>query len=172
MPSRRSSTRRSRRPSHASSTSSSSSAQASRPKPDATSAARDITWEAFLERGARALGCAHARDGGERAGVHPRHVGHDRQAEAGGPHPWRLPGPHPQHGALVFGLKPTDVWWATSDIGWIVGHSYMVYAPLLAGCTTVAFEGALDHPHADANWRRSSRTASPASSPRPPPSAC
>jgi acetyl-CoA synthetase len=45
------------------------------------------------------------------------------------------------------------VWWATSDIGWIVGHSYMVYAPLLAGCTTIAFEGALDHPHADANWR-------------------
>ncbi len=49
--------------------------------------------------------------------------------------------------------EPADVWWATSDIGWIVGHSYMVYAPLLAGCTTVAFEGALDHPHAEANWR-------------------
>ena len=34
-------------------------------------------------------------------------------------------------GRWCFGLKPTDVWWATSDIGWIVGHSYMVYAPLL-----------------------------------------
>jgi len=56
-------------------------------------------------------------------------------------------------GRWVFGLKPTDVWWATSDIGWIVGHSYMVYGPLLAGCTTIAFEGALDHPHAAANWR-------------------
>ena len=56
-------------------------------------------------------------------------------------------------GRWCFGLKPADVWWATSDIGWIVGHSYMVYAPLIAGCTTVAFEGALDHPHADANWR-------------------
>lgn len=52
-----------------------------------------------------------------------------------------------------FGLKPTDVWWATSDIGWIVGHSYIVYAPLIIGCTTIAFEGALDHPHAEANWR-------------------
>ena len=52
-----------------------------------------------------------------------------------------------------FGLKPTDVWWATSDIGWIVGHSYIVYAPLITGCTTLAFEGALDHPHAEANWR-------------------
>src|SRR5262249_40806467 len=38
-----------------------------------------------------------------------------------------------------------DVWWSTSDIGWVVGHSYIVYAPLLAGCTTVAYEGALDH---------------------------
>ncbi len=49
-------------------------------------------------------------------------------------------------GRWCFGLKPSDVWWATSDVGWIVGHSYMIYAPLLAGCTTVAFEGALDSP--------------------------
>ena len=56
-------------------------------------------------------------------------------------------------GKWCFGLRPTDVWWATSDIGWIVGHSYMVYAPLLTGCTTIAFEGALDHPRPDANWR-------------------
>lgn len=53
----------------------------------------------------------------------------------------------------VFGLKPDDVWWSGSDIGWIVGHSYIVYAPLLIGCTTVAFEGALDFPGPDANWR-------------------
>ena len=56
-------------------------------------------------------------------------------------------------GRWCFGLNEHDVWWATSDIGWIVGHSYMVYAPLLAGCTTVVFEGALDHPAAGANWR-------------------
>ncbi|MDP6605221.1 MAG: acetate--CoA ligase [Dehalococcoidia bacterium] len=56
-------------------------------------------------------------------------------------------------GHWCFGLKPTDVWWATSDIGWIVGHSYMVYAPLLAGCTTVVFEGALDYPVPEGNWR-------------------
>jgi acetyl-CoA synthetase len=56
-------------------------------------------------------------------------------------------------GHWCFGLKPTDVWWATSDIGWIVGHSYMVYAPLLEGCTTVAFEGALDYPRPEANWQ-------------------
>jgi acetyl-CoA synthetase len=56
-------------------------------------------------------------------------------------------------GKWCFGLKPTDVWWATSDIGWIVGHSYMVYAPLLIGCTTLAFEGALDYPQSESNWR-------------------
>ena len=77
-------------------------------------------------------------------------------------------------GRWCFGLKPADVWWATSDIGWIVGHSYMVYAPLLVGCTTVAFEGALDHPHAGRQLahRRSRSSASPASSRRRPPCAC
>ena len=56
-------------------------------------------------------------------------------------------------GKWCFGLRDTDVWWATSDIGWIVGHSYIVYAPLLAGSTTIAFEGAIDHPSPDAIWR-------------------
>src|SRR4051812_41993726 len=52
-----------------------------------------------------------------------------------------------------YAMKQADVWWATSDIGWIVGHSYIVYAPLIVGCTTVVFEGALDFPAPDANWR-------------------
>jgi acetyl-CoA synthetase len=56
-------------------------------------------------------------------------------------------------GRWVFGLKPSDIWWSTSDIGWVVGHSYMVYAPLLAGCTTIVYEGALDHPGPDVVWR-------------------
>jgi len=56
-------------------------------------------------------------------------------------------------GQWLFALKPTDVWWSTSDIGWIVGHSYIVYAPLIAGCTTIAFEGALDYPQPDTNWK-------------------
>ncbi len=55
-------------------------------------------------------------------------------------------------GKWMFALKPTDVWWSTSDIGWIVGHSYIVYAPLIAGCTTVAFEGALDFPKPETHW--------------------
>ena len=49
----------------------------------------------------------------------------------------------------MFGLRPTDVWWSTSDVGWVVGHSYIVFAPLLIGCATIAYEGALDHPSAE-----------------------
>ena len=56
-------------------------------------------------------------------------------------------------GQWCLGLKPTDVWWSSSDIGWIVGHSYIVYAPLIAGCTTIAYEGALDYPRPEATWQ-------------------
>ncbi|KAK6191948.1 hypothetical protein SNE40_003518 [Patella caerulea] len=41
----------------------------------------------------------------------------------------------------VFGINPGEVWWAASDLGWVVGHSYIAYAPLLNGCTTIIFEG-------------------------------
>ena len=56
-------------------------------------------------------------------------------------------------GRWCFGLEREDVWWATSDIGWAVGHSYTVYGPLIIGCTTVAYEGAIDHPGPEAFWR-------------------
>jgi acetyl-CoA synthetase len=53
----------------------------------------------------------------------------------------------------VFGLEPNDVWWSTSDIGWVVGHSYIVYAPLLVGATTLAFEGSIDYPNMETVYR-------------------
>lgn len=56
-------------------------------------------------------------------------------------------------GRWCFNIKPTDVWWAMSDIGWVVGHSYILYAPLLLGSTTIAYEGAIDHPEPDAVWK-------------------
>jgi acetyl-CoA synthetase len=52
----------------------------------------------------------------------------------------------------VFGLRPGETWWSTSDIGWIVGHSYIVYAPLIVGATTIAYEGALDQPGPERFW--------------------
>ena len=69
-------------------------------------------------------------------------------------------------GRWCFGLRPSDVWWSTSDIGWVVGHSYIVYAPLLIGCTTIAFEGALDHPGPRRSIGASPTTTLPGSSPR------
>ena len=55
-------------------------------------------------------------------------------------------------GDWVFGLRAGETWWSTSDIGWVVGHSYIVYAPLMAGAATIAYEGALDHPDPDMPW--------------------
>lgn len=53
-----------------------------------------------------------------------------------------------------YGLKPGEVFWAASDVGWVVGHSYIVYAPLLHGATTVLYEGKpVGTPDAAAYWR-------------------
>jgi len=54
----------------------------------------------------------------------------------------------------VYGVDPGEVYWAASDVGWVVGHSYIVYAPLLHGCTTVLYEGKpVGTPDAGAFWR-------------------
>ncbi|MCL6618432.1 MAG: acetate--CoA ligase [Thermomonas hydrothermalis] len=55
--------------------------------------------------------------------------------------------------ALVFDLKPEDVFWCTADIGWITGHSYVVYGPLANGCTQVIFEGVPNHPDVSRFWQ-------------------
>jgi acetyl-CoA synthetase len=56
-------------------------------------------------------------------------------------------------GDWLYRLREQDVWWSTSDIGWVVGHSYIVYSPLLFGCTTIAYEGAIDHPSPETFYR-------------------
>jgi propionyl-CoA synthetase len=54
----------------------------------------------------------------------------------------------------IYDTKPGEVFWAASDVGWVVGHSYIVYAPLLTGCTTVLYEGKpVGTPDAGAFWR-------------------
>lgn len=53
----------------------------------------------------------------------------------------------------VFDVKPSDVYWCTADIGWVTGHSYVVYGPLANGMTQVIYEGALDWPKRDRFWR-------------------
>ncbi len=56
--------------------------------------------------------------------------------------------------SMIYGLKQDDVFWCASDVGWVVGHSYIVYGPLLLGCTTVMYEGKpVGTPDAGAFWR-------------------
>jgi propionyl-CoA synthetase len=54
----------------------------------------------------------------------------------------------------LYGVEPGEVWWSGSDVGWVVGHSYIVYAPLFHGCTTILYEGKpVATPDAGAFWR-------------------
>ena len=113
---------------------------------------RDVDWEAFLAAGEGGDGGHVWLEANEPAFIlatsgttaKPKLAVHTH----GGYQVWI----HSQ-GRWCFGLRPSDVWWSTSDIGWIVGHSYIVYAPLVAGATTIAYEGALDHPDAETPWR-------------------
>ncbi len=106
---------------------------------------RDLTWDEFLARGRGNSDAHEVMEANEPAYVlatsgttaEPKLAVHSHGAYQVGIH---------SMGEWCFGLRPDDVWWSTSDIGWVVGHSYIVYAPLLAGCTTIAYEGALDHP--------------------------
>jgi propionyl-CoA synthetase len=55
---------------------------------------------------------------------------------------------------MIYGCDTGDVYWAASDVGWVVGHSYIVYAPLLRGCTSIMYEGKpVGTPDAGAFWR-------------------
>ena len=115
-------------------------------------ARRAITWDEFLARGEGFSGRHQVMEANETAYILATSGTTAKPKLAVHTH-----GGYQVHiasmGRWCFGLKPSDMWWTTSDIGWVVGHSYMVYAPLLAGCTTIAFEGALDHPTPDAHWR-------------------
>jgi acetyl-CoA synthetase len=113
---------------------------------------RDLTWDQFLAQGRAHSDAFEVMESNEPAFVlatsgttaKPKLCVHNHGAYQVGIY---------SMGSWVFGLKSEDVWWSTSDIGWIVGHSYIVYAPLLFGCTTVAYEGALDYPQSDAFYR-------------------
>ncbi|MDA0364701.1 MAG: acetate--CoA ligase [Chloroflexi bacterium] len=106
---------------------------------------KEMSWEAFLEGGAGQDRGYVALESNTPAYILATSGTTARPKLAVHTH-----GPYAVHIASMakwmFGLKPEDVWWATSDIGWVVGHSYIVYAPLLVGCTTISFEGSLDFP--------------------------
>ncbi|MBM4240423.1 MAG: acetate--CoA ligase [Euryarchaeota archaeon] len=54
---------------------------------------------------------------------------------------------------FVFDLKDDDIWWCAADIGWVTGHSYIVYAPLILGVTSIMYEGTPDYPDPGRFWR-------------------
>jgi len=112
---------------------------------------RDLDWEAVMET-ARPVECIPlaATDPlyilytSGTTGV-PKGVVRDHGGHAVAMH-WTM--------RYIYDVRPGDVYWAASDIGWVVGHSYIVYAPLLAGCTTVLYEGKpVGTPDAGAFWR-------------------
>jgi acetyl-CoA synthetase len=113
---------------------------------------RDVWWPEFLALGAGRTGEVVAMEANEPAFILATSGTTARPKLAVHVHGGYAVHVHAM-GRWCFGMRPDDVWWSTSDIGWIVGHSYLVYAPLLIGCTTVAFEGALDHPGPETLWR-------------------
>jgi acetyl-CoA synthetase len=113
---------------------------------------REIGWDEFLERGR-----GHDGDHVSMEANEPAYILATSGTTAKPKLTVSTHGGYQVHvhsmGRWVFALQPDDVWWSTSDIGWVVGHSYIVYAPLLAGSTTIAYEGALDHPGPETIWR-------------------
>ena len=114
-------------------------------------APRDLDWEAFLD-GADDAACVPV------AATDPLYVLYTSGTTGTPKGVVRDTGGHlvALHWSLanVYGMAPGDVFWAASDIGWVVGHSYIVYAPLFLGCTTVLYEGKpVGTPDAGAFWR-------------------
>ena len=71
----------------------------------------------------------------------------------------------------VFDYHDGDIYWCTADVGWVTGHSYILYGPLANGATTLMFEGVPTYPRSPASGRSSTSTTSTSSTPRRPPSA-
>ena len=118
----------------------------------APASGRELDWEDFLQRGDGHDGAHVAMESNEPAYILATSGTTAKPKLAVSVHGGYQVHVHSM-GAWCFGMKQTDVWWSTSDIGWVVGHSYIVYAPLLRGCTTVVYEGALDHPSPEVLWQ-------------------
>lgn len=121
-------------------------------KPTPMQAGRDITWQEFLDHAQGHTGEYVPMESNEPAYILPTSGTTAKPKLAIHTHGGYQVYIHSMS-QWMFGLKPTDVWWSTSDIGWVVGHSYIVYAPLIMGATTLAYEGALDYPGPETFWR-------------------
>jgi acyl-coenzyme A synthetase/AMP-(fatty) acid ligase len=86
--------------------------------------------------------------------VHPLHLRLDRQAQGRAAHHRRLSGLRRDDAQYVFDYHDGDVYWCTADVGWVTGHSYIVYGPLANGATTLMFEGVPTYPTPAASGSR------------------
>ena len=112
---------------------------------------RDITWEEFLALGEGMSGDVEIMESNEPLFLLPTSGTTAKPKVTVHVH-----GGYQQYvysmGQWIYKIRPEDVWFATSDIGWIVGHSYNVYGPLISGCTTLLYEGTPDFPRNDMIW--------------------
>ncbi|MGR3434213.1 MAG: AMP-binding protein [Shimia sp.] len=122
-----------------------------RPEIPCTLGPHTVGWEAFQD-GAAAAECVSVR------GDHPAYILYTSGTTSA---PKGVVRPTAGHlvalhwsMANIYGVAPGEVFWAASDVGWVVGHSYICYAPLLAGATTIVYEGKpVGTPDASAFWR-------------------
>lgn len=112
----------------------------------------DLSWDEFLARGDGQSGAVEPMEANE-----PAYILATSGTTAAPKLAVHAHGGYPvgvySQGRWCFGLDQSDVWWATSDLGWAVGHSYIVYGPLLFGAASILYEGALDYPGPDVFWR-------------------
>ena len=105
---------------------------------------RDIWYEDLMKVAGTVLRAEG--DGRRRSAVHPLHLRFDRQAEGRAAHHRRLPVVRGDDPRARVRLPPGEVYWCTADVGWVTGHSYIVYGPLANGATTLLFEGVPNYP--------------------------
>ena len=117
----------------------------------AMKAGRDVWWHEVMATAS--AGVCGGVDGCGGSAVHPVYEWDDGQAQGVGAYDGRVCGADVSESKYVFDLQDEDVFWCTADIGWVTGHSYVLYGPLQNGATVLLYEGAPNFPERDRFWK-------------------